>query len=238
MGLLPQSVKSCLTGKWKAAEHVGDDLMIGYDLKRVPPEADVITASAIVAEALAPAGKPAALKELTMLRLVTRDQRNLSHDELKLMLAAYAERCAAFPADVITAACQNAPYWEFWPALGKLLERMEALIEQRRRLQRALTPEAIEGARERARIVAEAQDQRRAEILAVEREREQRFQEAAEWRRDNPGPYNHAYPTMKSEPEPVTAKVLKRVRKETDGFKFLAEDDPRVQARLREMGAL
>jgi hypothetical protein len=73
--------------------------------------------------------------------------------------------------------------------------------------------------------------------LAVEREREQRFQEAAEWRRDNPGPYN-ANTTMKSEPEPVTAKVLKRVRQETNGFKLLAEDDPRIQARLREMGAL
>ena len=226
-------MSSSLTGRW----NFNDEIRTGYSLKRVPPETDVITARAIVAEALAPAGKAAALKELTMLRLVTRDQRNLSHDELKLMLAAYAERCAAFPADVITAACQNAPYWEFWPALGKLLERMEALIEQRRRLQRALTPEAIEGARERARIVAEAQDQRRAEILAVEREREQRFQEAAEWRRDNPGPYN-ANTTMKSEPEPVTAKVLKRVRQETNGFKLLAEDDPRIQARLREMGAL
>jgi hypothetical protein len=108
---------------------------------------------------------------------------------------------------------------------------MEAPVEQRRQLQQALTPEAIEQAHRRAEILAAG----RAEILAYERDRSRRFEEAAAWRRDNPGCYPTAN-TAAPEREPVTAKVLKRVRQETAAFRLPAEDDPGVQARLREMG--
>lgn len=171
-------MNSCLTRKWRPAENERDEgIFVGYELERVPPDPDLDEARAIVAEALLPAGRSVALKELTLLRLVTRDQRDLGHDELKLMMAAYADRCAEYPADIIIAACRNPPRWKFWPELGPLLDRADALIRERRQLDKALRPEAVERANQRLKAEAERRrreaewrpptEQEKAEVTAM-----------------------------------------------------------------------
>lgn len=150
-------MKSCLTGDWKAAEAgVLDDIFVGYTLKSIPPTGDLEVAREMVAAALAPAGREFALRELDVLRLTTRDHRELGDKDVKLMMRACAEKCGKYPADILTAACEQPPYWEFWPPLGKLLERMDSLIEPRRQIEQALSPESVERLRRRLEAEAEA----------------------------------------------------------------------------------
>lgn len=254
-GLLPSSVNSCLIAAWKTAESFGKDgdvredvikAFAGYVLSRVPPEANLQASRSIVTASLLSAGPRIALRELQWLRLVTRDHRDLSDDDVKLMLAAYRERCAIFPEDVIVAACRNPPLWEFWPSLARLIERMESITAPRRQIEGALAPRAVEAAK--ARI--EAERRHRNDTLAAIAERNRRWEEAAAWRRENLGPYAGYISSLvarqarapldgwpfREKRDLFNADTAKRVYDETCNFRLLDDDDPRVQARLREMG--
>ncbi len=187
--------------------------------------------------------------------MATRDIRDLSNIEKQALFAAYAEDLAAYPEDIIKAACRNPPRWKFWPELGPLLDRADALMKERQQFAPLLSPESVERARQRkaaAAAEAEAAARRREEILAYEGERDRRWKEAEEWRRANPGPYREAVRTYASVDEdatgaggmdPITGKprlstseAMKKVQQELASFRLPDADDPKVQDWLRKMG--
>lgn len=214
----------------------------------MPPDADLQIAGVTLKEKLTPAGLDAAMEELTRLWVTTRTP-SISDQQKELMLGAYEEELAAYPLDIIKAACRNPPRWKFWPELGPLLDRADALLAEWQMVADALTPQAVERARKRKAALAEtaaAAAQRREEILAYEAERKRGWDEAAKWRAANPGPYREAVRTYSSvaddpvtgEPKLTTSAAMKRVKEElaVTGFRLKGVDDPGVQARLREMG--
>ncbi len=262
--MLPLSVRSNLAGKWRQVEgeidgekivYVASEVFEGHSLKAVPPDADLETARLILEVSLSPAGEDAALQELTRLRVTTRDPRDLAKEQTTLMMAAYAEDLAAYPEDVIKAACRNPPRWKFWPELGPLLDRAEAIMSERQQLADALNPVSVERARQRevaAAAGAQEEARHREELLAAQAVRQRRWDEGAKWQAANPLPnpmHVKTYasvaddPNTGEEPRVSTAEAMKLVqrqlaeRRAARGGNFLPdENDPAVQARLRDVG--
>jgi hypothetical protein len=242
---LSSSVRSCLAAEWKAAEIevdgwepstlVATEVFCGYRLTDIPPEADLETARSTVREKLAEAGHDAAVHELTRLWVTTRKAQPIGDKQKELMLAAYIEDLQIYPEDILKATCRKRPRWEWWPALGRLLEHADALLAEWQMVADALSPEAVERAMERKAaeaLEAEAAARRREEVLAYQAERQRRFDEAATWRRQNPGPYPD--PTVRRPLEGAAAglcRSLKEAETVLASFSLTADEDALICAK-------
>ena len=168
---MPASVMSSVAPVWAKAEHVSDDFVVtrayklmsmrieAYELINIPPNRVLEAARSVLSQALAPADFELAKREVQLLWLGTRHKIELAEDEEKAMLADYSEALSNYPQDVIVGTCRGKPRWEFWPSRGAVLNRADALMQERMQLADALLPEAVE--RAQLRIEAEAEVRRR-----------------------------------------------------------------------------
>ena len=92
---LPQSVTSAL------AEKVDRDFnLTGYTMMTPVPNADRDLAISLLRRSLGPLPRNTIEKELARLSSMTRS-RNLKQDDLKLMVAAYADELEKYPEDIV-----------------------------------------------------------------------------------------------------------------------------------------
>jgi len=116
----------------------------GYDVafEGPVPEADIAAALGLVREALAPAGNALAVAEITKLRLMTK-ARGADDADTRAWLSIFGRELAAYPADIVTAACRE---WTegnvFVPAWAELRAICERLAMRRRAIADALERQA------------------------------------------------------------------------------------------------
>lgn len=221
--LLPPHVTSQLDTTWETNNtgYGWDGYVSSYELTGPISEEDRVAALRQVEQWLQPAPPQLILAELTRVRALTisRDQ---STADLELVAAAYADELREYPADAVREVMREWPRTHrFWPTLCELVERLEHLVTPRKALREALR----RGYREpefSPDWIPPSPDERAAveQILA-----EHGYSIDPEGRVRPP------------EREELTPEVRRKVEAETRAFKLLPEDDPRVQARLREMDA-
>ncbi len=194
---------------------------MSYEFASEAPQHDLESARSIATEMLRPAHPKLILKELARLRMLTVS-RDIGAD-VELLLAAYTAELRDYPADIITEALRAWPKTQrFWPSLAELTERLNRLLRPRRALNQALrkgyqkpetSPDWIPPTKDEKTAVSEFL-LRRGLVLDRSRGKERPL-----------------------ETEPLTRERRKQIAEETAAFKLIDEDDPRVQARLREMAA-
>ncbi len=221
--LLPQSLTSSLEGVW--ADGVVDDFgwdgqVIRYEMIREPPAADMALAIQIAEAIQEPASEREVLAELTRVRVLTvsRDQGTA---DIELLMAAYADELKRYPADVMREVLRDWPrHSRFWPSLAELTERLDRMMKPRRALAKPLRRGYRPPEYSPDWIPPNPED--KAAVRAKLAEFGYGIDDAG-----------RAHPL---EQEPPRAEILRQVAEETKRFRLPDEDDPRVQARLREMG--
>jgi hypothetical protein len=119
-----------------------DDPMIGFNFEitgyswrePLPPDADLDTARALVAAAMAPAPARTVMAELLRLAAVTKS-RSESEDDQAFRFAALRDELAEFPEDVVRAVARKIARREtFFPSLAELREQCHREFRHRRLL--------------------------------------------------------------------------------------------------------
>lgn len=220
--LLPQCVRSCLAETWIDGD-VGsgwNGVVGGYELTQ-PLAAEERDAAISAAESmLQPAGEGLIVAELGRLRMVTVS-RDVGQD-LALMFAAYTDELSRYPADAIRDVLRAWPRTQrFWPSIAELVERLERIVRPRRAL--------LDGLRRGYREPETSPD-----WLAPSEDDKEAVVELLQRHGFSIDPDGRPRPP---EREPLTAEQRRQITEQTKAFRLLPEDDPRVQARLREMGA-
>lgn len=108
-----------------------------HELVLVAPDGfDAAAAQRSLATAMAPPNKGQLAKWIATLAAITISRQR---DELDqgLIMAIYAERLSAFPADVVEHVCLR-ERWKFFPAIAELEDRCEELSARRRTVARLL----------------------------------------------------------------------------------------------------
>lgn len=91
--------------------------------------------------ALLPADDTTLVKHLVRLRVSTAS-RQVSDLDQDLVLEAYAETLAEYPADVVASAMKRAPkLFKFWPTVSELVEMCEWRSRKRRLMLHAIEQE-------------------------------------------------------------------------------------------------
>lgn len=229
--LLPQPVTSCLASTWEGNNtgYGWDGYVSAYELVMPPDAADLAAAEAdlavaieIAEAALQPAPPQKVLAELTRLRALTvsRDQ---STTDLELIAAAYTDELKKYPLDAVVEVLRDWPRsHRFWPSMAELVEPLDRLVGPRRALREALRRGYREPEVSPDWIPPPSEEDKAAVIDLLAK---------------------HGYSVDEKtgrvrppEVEPLTAAERKRIAEETAAFRLLDENDPRVRARLREMG--
>ena len=132
MASLPPPVVRSLDSVCDADWHI-----VGYRWTLPVPEADIATARDLLDGAMQPAPRQLIGRELTRLRAVTVS-RNAGTEDQTLILSAYADGLAEYPADAIVDALRH---WrgKFWPALAELWEAIEDCCPKRMALKTVLS---------------------------------------------------------------------------------------------------
>jgi hypothetical protein len=137
---LPPSVASAY--RERIARTLGEDdyRVVGGELVGPVHDRALAEAQIIVAAALQPCPAATLRAELLRLKLATRRDKDLSAEEHAMQAALYGEVLAEFPEDIVVSVLRDWPRSGkvFWPELGDLCTRCGRLVEERRRLQRAL----------------------------------------------------------------------------------------------------
>lgn len=221
--LLPPHVTSQLDTTWEINNtgYGWDGYVSGYALLGPLTETDLTQAVKQVENWLQPAPAQLILAELTRVRALTisRDQ---STADLELVAAAYADELREYPVDVVREVLREWPRTHrFWPTLCELVERMEHLVVPRKALLDALCRGYREPEVSPDWIAPSPEDMAAVEEILAE----------------HGYSIDHTGRVRPPEREDLTPEIRRRVEAETRGFKLLPENDPRVQARLREMEA-
>lgn len=221
--LLPQSVTSCLAAAWTDGDtgHGWDGYVGRYELTAEPPDRDLAVARLIADEALLPSPERMVLAELARLRALTvsRDQ---STTDLELIAAAYTDELVKYPPDAVKEVLREWPRSQrFWPSMAELTERLERLVKPRRALREALR-NGYRAPQTSPDWIAPPSEADKAAVTELLAEHGLLVDDAGRVRR--------------LENEPLSRGARRRVAEETARFRLLDDDDPRVQARLQEMG--
>lgn len=231
--LLPPCVRSSLAVIWADVDGSGRELggggdgygwdgyVIGYELTAELSDDDRGQAIAIAEAALWPATEEEIVKELGRLRALTVS-RDIGND-LSLVFAAYTHELRQYPAEAIRDVLRSWPRTQrFWPSMAELVERLDRIVKPRRVLREALRREYRPPAVSPDWTQPPSEEDKVAvlELLA-----------------ENGITFDEHGRMKPMEAEPLTEADIRRVREESGLFRLLDEDDPRVQARLREMGA-
>lgn len=198
-----------------------DGFVSNYELIKPISEEDRWAALQQVEQWLQPAPAQLILAELTRVRALTisRDQ---STADLELVAAAYADELREFPIDAVKGVLREWPRTHrFWPTLAELLDRMEHLIHPRKALRDALRRGYREPEVSPDWISPSLEDRAAVEAILVE----------------HGYSIDHTGRMRPPEREGLTPEIRRQIHEETTAFRLLPEDDPRVQTRLREMGA-
>ena len=99
---LPSRVKLSMKARWrdKVGRHGFDTEFLGYDLTEKIKQEDVDEALVLLHNVCAPCPPDIAVKAATALRLRTKARRE-HVDDLKMMVALFAEDLSQYPADVV-----------------------------------------------------------------------------------------------------------------------------------------
>jgi hypothetical protein len=218
-------MRSSLEATWNDAgdEQYGwDGSVVRYELSRPRTATEIAEAIDIAEASLLPMSEREVLAELARVRAMTVS-RDISID-LQLVLSAYADELMKYPADAVREVLRAWPLDEkFWPSMSELTARLNRLVAPRLAL--------LDGLRQgyRAPEVSPAwippkpvTEEERAEVEAM----------LAKW-----GFVTDEHGRVRPvEQEPLTPAKRREIAAQTQNFKLLPPDDPRVLARLREMG--
>jgi hypothetical protein len=221
--LLPQCVRSSLEPKWI---DVGDDRygsalrIAGYKLVAAPAPDDIDIAVAIAEEILRPATEAAVIAELGRLRALTVS-RDI-HEDIGIVFAVYTDELKRYPMDAVREVLREWPRSQrFWPSMAELTERLEHIVTPRRTLRDTLRRGYRKPETSPDWIPPTADEKAAVEgYLAAHG-----FSGDKPYRRERP-----------LESEETTRQKRQEVAAELRSFRLPDVDDPRVQARLREMG--
>lgn len=221
--LLPQRITSCLASTWTDGDCGSgwDGCVVRYELVAPLLEADMAAATEFADASLRPTRPERVLAELTRLRALTvsRDQ---STGDLELIAAAFTDELRRYPEDVVVSVLREWPRTHrFWPSLAELMRLTDRIVKPREALRQALRQRyrQPEVSPDWIAPPSEADKAAVADLLA------KHGLSADERSRVRP-----------PETEPMTRETRRQVRDELAVFRLPPEDDPRVQARLREMG--
>lgn len=220
--LLPQCVRSSIVETWDDyhdTKYGWDGRVSRYRVVRPVPEAERELALAITEEALRPMSEKAVIAEFGRLRMLTVS-RDVGED-LGLVFAAYADGLMRYPADAVREVLRAWPRrHRFWPAMVELVEQLDVLVAPRQALHEALRRGYRPPATSTDWVAPSAEDH--AAVLSLLAK--------------HGFTVDHTGRVRPPEREPMSRDVRHRVADETRTFRLPDEDDPRVQARLREMG--
>jgi hypothetical protein len=212
----------------------GDDNYHVVRVEFVGPlgEAALSEARIIVAGALRPCPARTLKIELLRLKVATRFENKVNEDEVALTFAVYSEALSQYPEDIVVSVLRDWPKSGkiFWPQLGDLHPPCDRLVEERRRLQRAL-----ELAAQPPKASPMKVDER--EPWTAERHRDHEAKMAEVWRRLGGPPRERERLPQHCEldelpPLRPIGELFAR-----DGWRgLIGADDPRVGARVREIG--
>lgn len=221
--LLPQCVRSSLEPRWidVGTDGYGADIRLaGYAIRADIPPTEITAATAIAEELLRPASEATVIAELGRLRALTVS-RDI-HEDIGIVFAVYTDELKRYPGDIVREVLREWPRsHRFWPSMAELVEGIDRLVKPRRALRDALrsgyrpppsarpeTPPLT--AEEKAAVDA---------LLAAH------------------GFDERGIKIRPPESEPLTREQRQAVADELRAFRLPDPDDPRVQARLREIGA-
>jgi hypothetical protein len=221
--LLPRRVTSCLASTWEGNNtgYGWDGYVSAYELTAPVPPADLAVAIEIAEAALHPASPQRVLAELTRVRSLTvsRDQ---STNDLELIAAAYTDELKKYPLDAVVEVLRDWPRsHRFWPAMAELLDPLDRLVAPRHALREALRRGYREPEVSPDWIPPPSEEDKAAVIDLLAK---------------HGYAVDHNGRVRPPEAVPMTAEEKKRVADETAAFRLPDKNDPRVQARLREMG--
>jgi hypothetical protein len=219
---LPPSIASHLAAVWVDGDagQGWDGFVVRYELTAPIAEGEMASAIAIAEAGMAPLGDAEVIRELARLKALTAG-RSGDDDDLTFLLAVYAEELRQYPGAVVRQVLRDWPRANrFWPSLAELVEPIARAAAPREALAAALrqgyrppevSPDWLPPTAEEKSIV---NGLLQAEGIA-----------GAAAQREHP-----------LEVEPFTAADRRRVFEETRHFLLPTKDDPRVLARLRELG--
>ena len=217
--LLTPSMRSSLETTWNDAgdEYGWSGRVIRYELNQPRSAGELAEAIDIAEASLLPMSKREVLAELARVRAMTVS-RDISMD-LQLVLAAYADELMKYPADAVREVLRGWPRYEkFWPSMSELIARLNRLVASRHALLEGLR----RGYRAAEVSTKPVTDEERAEVEAM----------LAKY-----GFVTDATGRVRPlEREPLTREKRREIAAQVQSFKLLPPDDPRVVARLREMG--
>jgi len=220
--LLPPCVRSSIAATWddERGKYGWDGRVERYELTRPVPENDRQAALAQVEETLRPIDERAVIVELGRLRSLTVS-RDVGQD-LTLVFAAYADELRRYPPDAVREVLRDWPrHNRFWPAVAELIERIKPLVEPRQSLREALMRGYRAPELSPDWVPPPSEEDKRAVAVLLER---------------HGYAIDHTGRVRPPETEPMTPADRQRIAAETASFRLPDESDPRVQARLREMG--
>ena len=223
--LLTPSMRSSLETTWNDAgdEYGWNGRVIRYELNQPRSAGELAEAIDIAEASLLPMSKREVLAELARVRAMTVS-RDISMD-LQLVLAAYADELMKYPTDAVREVLRGwAREEKFWPSMSELIARLNRLVAPRHALLDGLRrgyrgPPEVSPAWIAPKPVT---DEERAEVEAM----------LAKY-----GFVTEATGRVRPiEEEPLTREKRREIAAQVQSFKLLPPDDPRVVARLREMG--
>jgi hypothetical protein len=223
--LLPPCIRSCLDEVW--ADGIDEDdgygwggYVVRYDLAHPMTDDERAHAAAIADAACEPAHPDDIVKELGRLRLMVAS-RDVGAD-LDLVFAVYTDELRRYPIDAIREVLRGlGRSHKFWPTVSEIQERLDRLVKPRYALRQTLRRHYEPTARSPDWMPPPTEEEKKAvfDLLAAH----------------GISLDVHGRVILPDE-EPITRKDLARVHAETRHFRLPDEDDPRVMARLREMG--
>lgn len=198
-----------------------DGRVVNYELTRPLTEAERLHALGRARAVLLPCSRSRLLAELARLRTLTVS-RDPGAADLELIFAAYADELADYAEDAIVDVLRGwAKTERFWPSLAELTPRLDRLVSPRQALLRAIERGYREPEVSPDWIPPTAAE--KAEVHSM-LEKHGLVVDATTGK------------VRPVEPEVSTAEHLRIAAASLKGFRLPDEDDPRVQARLREMG--
>ncbi len=216
-------MQSSLAETWIDGDDGGygwDGYVIGYELTAPLADDDRENAIAIADMALLPATEGEIVRELGRLRALTVS-RDIGSD-VSLVFAAYTQELRQYPAEAIRDVLRSWPRTQrFWPSMAELIERLDRLVKPRRALREALKREYQPPATSPDWTPPPSEEDKAA-VLDLLAKNGITFDEHGRMR--------------PQETAPLSAADIRHIREESGVFRLLDETDPRVQARLREMG--
>jgi hypothetical protein len=217
---LTPCIRSSIAEQWTDGDSGSgwDGFVVAYELDK-PISEEARREALVTMDALCqPATEAFILAELGKLRAKTASRD--AGQNLKLLFAAYADELREYPADLIR---ETLAEWarteKWWPSIAELIERLKLLMRPRQALRKALQ----RGYRASAEL-PDWMPPSAADKAAV-----------TELLTANDIPLDGQRHEGSLEREPMTPAVRAQLKQEFTDFRLLPEDDPRVQARLREM---